>query len=136
MFHKKYLFILLSVLVIASMALSACAPAATEAPAAPAEEATAPAEAAAVTGKVGIVLPTKDEPRWIQDETRFKDALTAAGYDVQILFSQGDSAKEKDNVESLISQGIQVLIIYPAGRSGRSSSSGCSQGSRCEGYFV
>ena len=114
MFHKKYLFVLLSLLVIASMALSACAPAATEAPAAPAEEATtAPAEAAAVTGKVGIVLPTKDEPRWIQDETRFNDALTAAGYEVQILFSQGDSAKEKDNVESLISQGIQVLIITP-----------------------
>ena len=62
--------------------------------------------------------------------------LTAAGYDVQILFSQGDSAKEKDNVESLISQGIQVLIICPAGRHGRSSSSGCSQGSRGEGYFV
>ena len=38
---------------------------------------------------VGIVLPTKDEPRWIQDETRFKDALKAAGYDVEILFSQG-----------------------------------------------
>jgi putative multiple sugar transport system substrate-binding protein len=62
---------------------------------------------------VGIVLPTKDEPRWIQDETRFKDALTKAGYDVQILFSQGDSAKEKANVEALISQGIQVLIICP-----------------------
>jgi putative multiple sugar transport system substrate-binding protein len=116
MFHKKYLFILISMLVAASMALSACAPAATQAPAAtaPAAEATvAPAEAAAVTGKVGVVLPTKDEPRWIQDETRFKDAFTAAGYDVQILFSQGDSAKEKDNVESLISQGIQVLIICP-----------------------
>jgi putative multiple sugar transport system substrate-binding protein len=67
----------------------------------------------APTFAVGIVLPTKDEPRWIQDETRFKDALTAAGYDVQILFSQGDSAKEKANVEALISQGIKVLIICP-----------------------
>jgi putative multiple sugar transport system substrate-binding protein len=62
---------------------------------------------------VGIVLPTKDEPRWIQDQTRFQDALKAAGYDVQILFSQGDSAKEKANVEALISQGIKVLIICP-----------------------
>ncbi|RPI32394.1 MAG: sugar ABC transporter substrate-binding protein, partial [Chloroflexota bacterium] len=71
--------------------------------------------AAVEAGKVpvGIVLPTKDEPRWIQDETRFKDALTAAGYDVQILFSQGDSAREKANVEALISQGIKVLIICP-----------------------
>ena len=70
---------------------------------------------AVATGKVpvGIVLPTKDEPRWIQDQTRFQDALKAAGYDVQILFSQGDSAKEKANVEALISQGIKVLIICP-----------------------
>ena len=22
---------------------------------------------------IGIVLPTKDEPRWVQDETRFTD---------------------------------------------------------------
>ena len=62
---------------------------------------------------VGIVLPTKDEPRWIQDQARFQDALMAAGYDVEILFSQGDSAKEKANVEDLITKGIQVLIICP-----------------------
>ena len=70
-------------------------------------------EAAAVTGSVGIVLPTKDEPRWIQDETRFNDALSAAGYDVEILFSEASSAKEKENVEALITKGIQVLIICP-----------------------
>jgi len=63
--------------------------------------------------QVGIVLPTKDEPRWIQDQTRFEDALKAAGVTVEILFSQGDSAKEKANVESLITKGIKVLIICP-----------------------
>jgi putative multiple sugar transport system substrate-binding protein len=70
---------------------------------------------AAATGKlaVGIVLPTKDEPRWIQDQTRFQDALKVAGYDVEILFSQGDSAKEKANVEALVTKGIKVLIICP-----------------------
>lgn len=62
---------------------------------------------------VGIVLPTKDEPRWVQDETRFTDALRSTDYDVEILFSQGDSAKEKQNVESLIAKGIKVLIICP-----------------------
>lgn len=62
---------------------------------------------------VGIVLPTRDEPRWIQDETRFKEALNAKGYQVEILFSQGDSAKEKANVESLLTKGIKVLIICP-----------------------
>jgi len=68
---------------------------------------------AEVTGLVGIVLPTREEPRWIQDETRFRDALSAAGYDVEILFSEGDSAKERTNVENLITQGVQVLIICP-----------------------
>jgi putative multiple sugar transport system substrate-binding protein len=62
---------------------------------------------------VGIVLPTKDEPRWIQDETRFNDALKTAGYSAEILFSQGSSAMEKANVEALITKGIKVLIICP-----------------------
>ena len=96
---NKKLFALLSILVIASFALAACGAKATAAP----ETKLA----------VGIVLPTKDEPRWVQDETRFKDALTAAGYDVEILFSQGDSAKEKANVESLITKGVKVIILTP-----------------------
>ena len=65
------------------------------------------------TAKFGVVLPTKDEPRWIQDETRFKNAFEAAGADVQILFSQGDSAVERNNVESLINQGVNVIVICP-----------------------
>ncbi len=63
--------------------------------------------------QVGIVLPTKDEPRWIQDQTRFLDALKSAGFSAKVLFSQGDSAKEKANVEALISEKIKVLIICP-----------------------
>jgi len=100
---KKSLMFVFSILIIASMVLGACAK--TEAPA----EAPAAGEKLAV----GIVLPTKDEPRWIQDETRFKDALEKENYSVEILFSQGDSAKEKQNVETLISKGIKVLIICP-----------------------
>ena len=95
-----------SVVASASVLLSACAPASTPAPAAT----TAP-EGSKLA--VGIVLPTKDEPRWVQDEARFKEALSAAGYEVEILFSQGDSAMEKSNVEALITKGIQVLIICP-----------------------
>jgi putative multiple sugar transport system substrate-binding protein len=63
--------------------------------------------------QVGIVLPTKDEPRWIQDQTRFESALKTAGFSSKVLFSQGNSATEKQNVESLISEGIKVLVICP-----------------------
>lgn len=62
---------------------------------------------------IGIVLPTKEEPRWVQDEERFKEALGGTDYNVEILFSQGDSAREKQNVETLIAKGIKVLIITP-----------------------
>jgi ABC-type sugar transport system ATPase subunit len=64
---------------------------------------------------VGIVLPTRDEPRWIQDQARFQKAFKAAGYNVEILFSQGDAAREKANVEALLAKGIKVLIICPQG---------------------
>jgi len=108
---KSFLYVLLSVLFVAAMVLSACG--ATPTPVPQATEAAQPTEPTTAEFAVGVVLPTKNEPRWIQDETRFRDAFAAAGYDVQILFSDGDSAKEKANVESLISQGVQVIVICP-----------------------
>ncbi|MBA3072557.1 MAG: substrate-binding domain-containing protein, partial [Anaerolineae bacterium] len=100
MFKKKSLFSIIAILFVLATVLVACGQK-------PADSTDA--------GKmsVGVVLPTKDEPRWIQDETRFKEAFTAAGVDVEILFSQGDSAKEKANVEALITKGVKVLIICP-----------------------
>ena len=111
--------ILSIVMLLSFIAMAGCQAAATTAapqPTQPAAPATQPAVATqppASTLAVGIVLPTKDEPRWIQDQTRFQAALTAAGYNVEILFSQGDSAKEKANVESLLTKGIKVLVICP-----------------------
>ena len=61
--------------------------------------------------QVGIVLPTKDEPRWLQDQKQFETILGDAGFTNQVLFSQGSSATEKTNVETLISKGIKVLIV-------------------------
>ena len=105
MFKKSSLYVLVAILFVAAMLLSACGATPTPAP-----EAT---EVPTAELSVGVVLPTKNEPRWIQDETRFNDAFAAAGYDVQILFSDGDSAKERNNVQALINQGVQVIVICP-----------------------
>jgi ABC-type sugar transport system ATPase subunit len=60
---------------------------------------------------VGVILPTTEEPRWIQDQHRFQEAFKAAGYGVEILFSQGDPARERANADALLAKGIKVLII-------------------------
>ncbi len=65
------------------------------------------------TADIGVVLPTSAEPRWLQDEASFRDAAAEAGYEIEIVFSDGDSAKELQNVESLITKGIEVLILGP-----------------------
>ncbi|MCX7653604.1 MAG: sugar ABC transporter substrate-binding protein [Fervidobacterium sp.] len=62
---------------------------------------------------VGIVLPTNVEPRWLQDEARFRELLKNTKYSVEILYSQGSPATERQNVEALISKGMKVLIICP-----------------------
>ena len=66
-----------------------------------------------ISGSVGIVLPTKEEPRWIQDETRFNDLLTEAGYDVEILFSQSSSAKEEKMLNHLLLKVFRFLSFAP-----------------------
>jgi putative multiple sugar transport system substrate-binding protein len=110
---RKFLTILFMIGLLATMAACGGAPVPEQAKPAESAQQAEPAKPAGEALAVGIVLPTKDEPRWVQDEARFKEALSAAGYDVEILFSQGDSAKEKSNVEDLITKGVKVLIITP-----------------------
>ncbi len=113
--HRSLLVV--SLLIVAAMVLGACGTPAATPTAAPAQPqaTTAPAKTEATVAPaqpankalVGVVLPTKDEPRWLQDQAVFQKA----GWEP--LFSQGDSAKEKANVEALISQGVKVIIICP-----------------------
>ena len=103
---KKKIFVLFSLLLVFSMLFTACAQDAEETP-----EVEEPEETTGVP--IGIVLPTRDEPRWIQDQTRFQNQFDELGYDVEILFSQADPSQEKANVESLITQGVEVIILCP-----------------------
>ena len=116
---RKVLSILLTTAMAASV-LAGCGEATETANEATQESTDASADVAEVKEEkasgavqVGIVLPTKDEPRWLQDQTQFESILGDAGFTNQVLFSQGSSATEKTNVETLIAQGIEVLIICP-----------------------
>ena len=87
--------------------------ASTEASAEASTEASTDAAPAATDGQVqvGIVLPTRDEPRWLQDQAQFENILGDAGFTNQVMFSQGSPATERTNVETLVTQGAQVIII-------------------------
>jgi putative multiple sugar transport system substrate-binding protein len=59
----------------------------------------------------GVVLPTREETRWLGDEADFLAAIAEGGYDAQVLFSQKDSSTEKANVETLISRGAKAIVL-------------------------
>ena len=61
--------------------------------------------------QAGIVLPTKDELRWVQDEVSFQTALENAGFTSEVTFSEGSTAVERSNVEDVIDKGMKVLVI-------------------------
>ena len=123
---KKYvrtLLVLIALLALSIFTLTACSTTAEEPTPAPEgeveteepveEEPTAEEPETELSGSVGVVLPTREEPRWIQDETRFREAFEEAGYEVEILFSEGDSSRELANVQDLITRGVEVIIITP-----------------------
>jgi len=62
---------------------------------------------------IGIVLPTKEETRWLGDEANFVQIIEEKGYRAEILYSQKSSATEKTNVETFISKGAKVIILCP-----------------------
>ena len=73
--------VLFLIMIVAALVMAGCPAAATPAPAQPATGAEPPtgSRRGVPTGpQVGIVLPTKDEPRWLQDEARFKELLATA----------------------------------------------------------
>jgi len=105
----------LIVLAVTVLVMAGCGtPAATTAaPVATTAASAVPPTVAPATTAVGIVLPTKSEPRWLQDQAGFNDAMQASGIKAEMLFSELSSATEKTNVESLLSKGIKVLILCP-----------------------
>ena len=62
---------------------------------------------------IGIVLPTREETRWLMDEVDFKKIIDEQGYKAEILFSQKSSATERTNVETFISRGAKAIILCP-----------------------
>lgn len=70
-------------------------------------------EGAAKGDKIGMVLSTLNNPFFVSMKEGAEAKAKELGYELIVLDSQDDSAKERANVEDLVQKGIKVLIINP-----------------------
>jgi len=63
--------------------------------------------------KIGFSLDTLQEERWQKDRDLFKAAAEALGAEVQVQAANSDDAKQISQAESLISQGVDILVVVP-----------------------
>lgn len=63
--------------------------------------------------KVGFSMDTLLEERWIKDRDLFKQAVEALGAEVSVMAANGDDAKQIEQAETLIGQGVDILVVVP-----------------------
>ncbi|CEG25744.1 D-xylose ABC transporter substrate-binding protein [Bacillus sp. B-jedd] len=63
--------------------------------------------------KIGFSMDTLLEERWLKDRDLFKESVEALGAEVEILAANGDDSLQIAQAETLISQGVDLLVIVP-----------------------
>lgn len=63
--------------------------------------------------KIGFSMDTLEEERWLKDRELFKEAVEALGAEVEIMAANGNDAIQISQAETLISQGVDLLVIVP-----------------------
>jgi len=117
---KKKLLALVSVVMVGAMVLSACgskaeepaeAPAAEEEAEAPAEEETeAPAEGEAI--KIGVSVADQSNPFYI-DIVDGMESAAKDGDELIIVDAGFDAAKQLNDIDDMIQQGVSAMLIDP-----------------------
>ena len=67
--------------------------------------------AASAEGKIGVVMPTQSLQRWNQDGANMKAQLEAAGYEVDLQYSNNEVATQVSQLENMILGGCNVLVV-------------------------
>lgn len=63
--------------------------------------------------KIGFSMDTLLEERWLKDRDLFKAAVESMGAEVEIMAANGDDALQITQAETLISQGVDLLVVVP-----------------------
>jgi D-xylose transport system substrate-binding protein len=62
---------------------------------------------------VGLSLDTLKEERWQRDRDNFVKKTQELGADVKVQSANGDDVRQVNDVQSLITQGVDVIVIAP-----------------------
>ncbi|NDR54803.1 MULTISPECIES: multiple monosaccharide ABC transporter substrate-binding protein [unclassified Actinomyces] len=68
---------------------------------------------AAADIKIGVAMPTKSSERWIKDGSNIKAQLEELGYNVDLQFAEDDIPTQTNQIDNMITQGVNLLIIAP-----------------------
>lgn len=62
---------------------------------------------------VGVSLPTQREERWVRDKEAMEALAAQEGIELLVQVADADQAQQVQQVENLLTQGIDVLILAP-----------------------
>ena len=62
---------------------------------------------------IGFSLDTLKEERWQRDRDRFVQRATELGAEVLVQSANSDDTRQVQDVEALISRGVDALVIVP-----------------------
>lgn len=62
-------------------------------------------------GLVGVAMPTQTSERWIADGEAVQSGLEALGYEVDLQFANDDIATQTQQIDQMITNGVEALII-------------------------
>ena len=62
---------------------------------------------------IGLALPTQQEERWVRDMHAMTDEAKKLGIDLRIQIARNEQMQQNNQVDQLLSQGVQVMIIAP-----------------------
>ncbi len=115
---KKFMALVLVAVMVLSLAACggskpAAAPAASAAPAAPAAPAASEAPAAAEKKTIGVCIYKFDDAFMTTYRNALQEILEGKGYEVTVVDGNNDQAKQNEQINTFITQGVDALIINP-----------------------
>lgn len=63
------------------------------------------------TQKVGLAMPTQSLERWNRDGSYLQEQFEAAGYEVELTFSDNEVDRQVNDIQNMISDGVDLLVI-------------------------